>query len=69
MQDTRVGSSHKDDPAQVAEQGFKALMKAKDHVVAGSLKNKVMAGTAKVTPEAAKAQLHRGMSKPGSGDS
>lgn len=69
MQDTRVGSSDsKDDAAQVAEQGFKALMKGKDHVVAGSIKNKVMAGTSKVTPEAAKAQMHRGMSEPGSGD-
>jgi short-subunit dehydrogenase len=70
MQDTRLGSSDsKDDAAQVAEQGFKALMKGKDHVVAGSVKNKIMTGMAKVTPEAAKAQMHRGMSKPGSGDS
>ncbi|HEX8348308.1 MAG TPA: SDR family NAD(P)-dependent oxidoreductase [Actinoplanes sp.] len=70
MQDTRIGSSDsKDDAAQVAEQGFKALMKGKDHVVAGSVKNKVMTATAKLTPEAAKAQMHRAMSEPGSGDS
>jgi short-subunit dehydrogenase len=69
MTDTRLGASDsKDDPAKVAEQGFEALMKGKDHVVAGSIMNKVMAGTAKVTPEAAKAQMHRAMSKPGSGE-
>jgi short-subunit dehydrogenase len=69
MQDTKLGASDsKDDPAKVAAQGFEALMKEKDHVVAGSVKNKVMAGTAKVTPEATKAQMHRAMSKPGSGD-
>lgn len=70
MQDTRVGASDsKDSAAEVAEQGFKALMKGKDHVVAGSLKNKVMTAAAKVTPEAAKAQLHRGLAEPGTGDS
>jgi uncharacterized protein len=69
MTDTKLGASdHKDDPAKVAEQGFQALMKGKDHVVAGSVANKVMAGAAKVTPEPAKAQMHRAMSKPGSAD-
>ncbi|MEU4426498.1 SDR family NAD(P)-dependent oxidoreductase [Actinoplanes sp. NPDC024001] len=69
MQDTRVGASDsKDDPAQVAKQGFEALMKGKDHVVAGSVTNRLMAGAAKVTPETVKARMHRGMSEPGSGD-
>jgi short-subunit dehydrogenase len=68
MQDTRVGASDsKDDAAQVAKQGFEALMKGKDHVVAGSVTNKVMAGAAKVTPETVKARMHRAMSEPGSG--
>ncbi|WP_328472160.1 SDR family NAD(P)-dependent oxidoreductase [Actinoplanes sp. NBC_00393] len=67
MQDTRVGaSSSKDDAAQVAAQGFEALMKGKDHVVAGSVKNKIMAGGAKITPETVKARMHRAMSEPGS---
>src|SRR4051794_3617723 len=39
MEDTKVGAGRKDDPAQVAKQGFEALMKGDDHVVAGSLKN------------------------------
>ncbi|HVW40038.1 MAG TPA: hypothetical protein VHC18_01685 [Amycolatopsis sp.] len=68
LTDTKLGTSAKDDPAQVARQGFDALMRDKDHVVAGSAKNKVMAGAAKVTPEAAKAQAHRKMSEPGSAE-
>ena len=68
MDDTMVGSSKKDDPAQVAEQGFKALMKGEEKVVAGSLKTKTMAATAKVTPDSVKAQMHRKLAEPGSGD-
>ena len=68
MQDTRVGAGEKDDPAQVARQGFDALMEGKDHVVAGSFKNKVQAVAAKVLPDTAKAQRHRHMAEPGSAD-
>ncbi|GAA3166418.1 SDR family NAD(P)-dependent oxidoreductase [Planomonospora alba] len=67
MQDTRIGAGPKDDPAEVARAGFEALMAGKDHVVAGSVKNKLMAGAAKVAPEAAKAAAHRRLSEPGSG--
>jgi short-subunit dehydrogenase len=66
MRDTRVGAGPKDDPAKVAEQGFQALMKGDDHVVAGSVTNKVQAVAAKVMPDTAKAQLHRKMAEPGS---
>src|SRR5437764_914488 len=48
MQDTKVGASPKDDPAQVARQGFEALIAGKDHVVAGSIKNRIQATAAKV---------------------
>ncbi|MGW2144139.1 SDR family NAD(P)-dependent oxidoreductase [Nonomuraea bangladeshensis] len=68
MEDTRVGSGKKDDPAPVAEQGFEAMMKGEASVVAGSFKNKAMAGAAKVMPEKAKAAAHRRMAEPGSGD-
>ncbi|UBU16323.1 SDR family NAD(P)-dependent oxidoreductase [Nonomuraea gerenzanensis] len=68
MRDTRVGSGKKDDPAQVAAQAYEALMDGEDHVVAGSLKNRAMAGAAKVLPEKAKAQAHRRLAEPGSGD-
>jgi uncharacterized protein len=66
--DTKLGQAKKDDPAEVAEQGVEALLSGKDHVVAGSVKNKVAAATSKVTPEAAKAAMHRRMSEPGSGN-
>jgi short-subunit dehydrogenase len=67
MTDTKVGSGKKDDPAKVAEQGFEALMKGDDHVVAGSFMNKVQAVAGKVVPDTAKAEMHRKMSEPGSG--
>jgi len=68
MGDTKVGTSKKDDPAKVAEQGFEALMKGDDHVVAGSVKNKVQAAVGKIVPDTQKAQMHRKMAEPGSAD-
>ena len=68
MDDTRVGAGAKDDPAIVAEQGFEALMKGKEKVVAGSAKTKVQGAASKVMPDSAKAQMHRKMAEPGSGD-
>jgi len=66
MDDTMVGSSEKDDPAQVAKQGFDALMAGKDHIIAGSLKTKAMGTMAKVTPDTLLAEQHRKMAEPGS---
>src|SRR5882757_2130627 len=51
MDDTKVGMSEKDDPADVAKTGFEALMSGEDHVVAGSFKNKVQAAMAHVLPD------------------
>jgi uncharacterized protein len=68
LDDTRVGAAGKDDAAEVARQGFEALMAGKDHVVAGSLKNNLQAMGAKVLPETAKAKLHRRLTEPGSAD-
>jgi short-subunit dehydrogenase len=66
MEDTKVGSDKKDDPADVARDGFEALMAGKDHVVAGSFKNKVQSTIAQVLPETVKAELHRKVGEPGS---
>jgi short-subunit dehydrogenase len=63
MDDTRVGQQEKDDPAQVAKEGFEALMAGKDKVVAGALTNKVMAASTRVLPDAAKTAIHRHMSE------
>jgi short-subunit dehydrogenase len=68
MEDTKVGAADKDDPAQVAEQGFKALMAGDDHVVAGSPKNKAQSVVGKVTPETVKARMHRKLAEPDRAD-
>jgi short-subunit dehydrogenase len=68
MQDTRVGSADKDDPDDVAKQGFDALMAGKHHVVAGSLKNKVMVASGRITPEPVKARMQRQLTEPGHGE-
>jgi uncharacterized protein len=66
--DTKVGTSKKDDPAQVARQGFEALMAGKDRVVGGGLKTKVQEAAGKAMPDKLKAAMHRQMAEPGSGD-
>ena len=67
MEDTRLGRSKKDDPGDVARDGFAALMAGKDHVVAGSRKNKLQVAAAQVTPVRAKAAAQAALTKPGSG--
>jgi uncharacterized protein len=64
MDDTPVGKSSKDDPAQVARQGFDALMDAKDKILAGSLKSRAQGKAAKVLPDKLKAGMHRQMAEP-----
>jgi short-subunit dehydrogenase len=66
-EDTKVGTSKKDDPAQVARQGFEALMSGKPRAVGGGLKTKVQEAAAKVMPDRLKAAMHRQMAEPGSG--
>jgi uncharacterized protein len=68
MEDTKVGAASKDDPAQVAKQGFEALMKGERRVVAASLGTKLQEGVGKVVPDALKAKMHRNMAEPGSAD-
>jgi uncharacterized protein len=64
---TAVGTEEKDDPAEVARQGYDALMAGKERVVGGSLKNKVQVAAAKFIPDSVKAEVHRKMAEPGSG--
>jgi short-subunit dehydrogenase len=64
--DTKLGVMEKDDPADVAKEGFEALMAGKDHVVAGSLKNKVQAAAGYVLPDPMVAKAHASQSAPGS---
>ena len=64
MDDTMVGQAKKDDPAEVAKDGFEALMAGKDHVIAGSAKNKAQVAGAKLLPEKARAAMHALQTKP-----
>jgi len=68
MLDTSVGASDtKSDPADVARDGWDALMKGEAHIVSG-WKNKIQAAVAHVTPAAVLAEQHRRMAEPGSAD-
>jgi short-subunit dehydrogenase len=67
MEDTKVGSGSKDDPDDVAHQGLEALFAGKDHVVAGSVKNRVMAAGSSATPDRVASAAMGQMTKPGSG--
>jgi short-subunit dehydrogenase len=67
MDDTPVGQSDKDDPADVAAQGFEALMRGDQKVVAGSLMTKVQGLANRVVPDSVKAKVHKKMAEPGGG--
>jgi len=64
--DTKVGTSEKDDPAKVARQGFEALMSGDSRVVGGGLKTKAQEAVGKAMPDKLKAAMHRQMAEPGS---
>lgn len=59
MEDTKVGQGDKDDAGEVAREGFAAMMAGKDHVIAGSFKNKLQATIAHVLPDTMLAAMHR----------
>jgi len=68
MLDTSVGASEtKSDPADVARDGWDALMAGKAHIVSG-WKNKLQATLAHVTPAAVLAEQHRKMAEPGTAE-
>ncbi len=70
MDDTKVGSDKKDDPADVARQGFEALMARRAEIGAGSPKTKIQAAVIRRLPEtlgeAIEGDVHRSMAEPGS---
>jgi short-subunit dehydrogenase len=64
MMDTDVGTTKKDEAADVAKTGFDAMLRGDGDVVAG-LKNKIQAAVANVTPAPVLAKQHRKMAAPG----
>lgn len=65
MLDTDVGSDpKKSDPADVAKDGWDALMAGKASIVSG-WKNKLQSAVANITPNAVLAEQHRKMAEPG----
>jgi short-subunit dehydrogenase len=68
MLDTRVGQADKDDPADVARDGFEALMAGKERVESASLATKLQGRGSRALPDRAKAKLHRRMAEPKSAD-
>jgi len=64
MDDTIMGQAKKDDAADVARQGYDALLAGKDRVVAASLLTKSQELAAKVLPDKLKTGLHRQIAEP-----
>lgn len=66
LMDTKIGQQKKMDPAEVAMEGFEAMMNGEGEVVTGWM-NKMRAAISGVTPSGILAEAHRSMTKPGSG--
>jgi short-subunit dehydrogenase len=64
MMDTKLGTAKKDDPAEVARQGFAAMMRGEGEVVTG-WQNKLQAAIARLAPRDALAEMHRRKAQPG----
>jgi short-subunit dehydrogenase len=62
--DTRLADADKASPAEVARDGYEAMMKGQDHVVSG-WRNQVAAAAARVVPDAVLAEQHRRAAEPG----
>lgn len=68
LMDTKLGQSNKDDPAYVAEVGFRAMLEGDGDVVTGWY-NKLQSAIANIIPAELLASQHRKMAEPGSGTS
>jgi len=66
LDDTKVGQAKKDDPADVARTGWKAMLDGEHNVVHG-MKNKAQVLASGVMSEAMTAEMHRKQAEPGSG--
>jgi short-subunit dehydrogenase len=69
LESSKIGQGRKDDPDDVAKDGFEALMAGKPHVVAGSLRNKMMAEAGTHLPDRIAAPAMGAQTKPSDADS
>jgi len=67
LEDTKLGTADKADPAKVARDGWDAMMAGDDHIVSG-LANKLRVAAAGVVPQSTLAAKHAEQAKPGSGE-
>jgi len=67
MDDTKVGQGKKADPADVAKDGWDAMLAGKDSIISGMM-NKLQVAAAGILPQSVPAAMHRGMAEPGSGE-
>ena len=67
LEDTLLGNAPKDSAADVARQGYEALMAGEERVVAASLATKLQGHASRLVPDRVKAEMHRRMAEPGSG--
>lgn len=67
IEDTKMAElAQHNSPADVAKQGYEALIAGKDRVFAANLGTKLQRLAARVMPESAKAEMHKKMTEPGS---
>ncbi|UEM25289.1 SDR family NAD(P)-dependent oxidoreductase (plasmid) [Skermanella mucosa] len=64
MKGTPVGDGPKDDPAEVARQGFEALMADRHHVISAGIKTKLQGAATNLMSDPMLAGVHRRMSEP-----
>ena len=66
MDDTKLGTEGKytNDPRDVAQQGYQALMDNKDHIYASSMKTKMEGELGRFMPDSMKAEMHRKQAEP-----
>ncbi|OLF11891.1 SDR family NAD(P)-dependent oxidoreductase [Actinophytocola xanthii] len=65
MTNTKLGAGPKDSAAEVAAQAVEAMLAGKDHVVPGSLRNKVQTVMGRVVPDRVLTAIQRRISAPG----
>jgi short-subunit dehydrogenase len=65
IEDTKLGTGPKDDPAAVARVGYEAMLRGDGHEVSG-FANKLQAAMTRVLNDDQLAKMHEGLARPGS---